>query len=128
MPVTYRHAIALAVSLSLSLVGPARTTAAVGATTPFIDYEAEAGTLGGGSSIIAFTNSPTTQYSSPELEASGRAYVKLAGTGQYVEWTNNTGQTITALNLRSSIPDAPTGGGITSTLDLYVNEIGRAHV
>jgi hypothetical protein len=47
--------------------------------------------------------------------------VHLAVPGQYVEWTNNTGQNITALNLRSCIPDAATGGGITSTIDLYVN-------
>lgn len=95
--------------------------AGVGATTPFTSYEAEAGTLGGGAVLVALTNWPTTQFSSPELEASGHAYVKLAGTGQFVEWTNNTGQAIRALNLRACIPDAPAGGGITSTLDLYVN-------
>jgi hypothetical protein len=121
----HRKAFALAVSLSLTLAIPARIHAAVGAVTPFISYEAEGGTLGGGATIVALTSSPTNQYSSPELEASGHAYVKLNGTGQYVEWTNNTGQTITALNLRSCIPDAPTGGGITSTLDLYVNGVLR---
>ena len=46
-------------------------------------------------------------------------------TGQYVHWTNNTGQNITAINLRSCIPDAPTGGGITYTIDLYVNGVFR---
>jgi hypothetical protein len=93
----------------------------VGATTPFISYEAEDGTLGGGATINALTAPPTTEYSSAELEASGHAYVKLAQAGQYVEWTNKTGKNITAFNVRYSIPDAPTGGGITSTLDLYVN-------
>jgi len=95
--------------------------AAVGANTPFIPMEAESGTLGGGASIAALTSAPTTPYSSALLEASGHAYVHLAVPGQYVEWTNNTGQNITALNLRSCIPDAATGGGITSTIDLYVN-------
>jgi len=99
--------------------------AAVGATTPFVSYEAEAGTLGGGATVVALTAPPTTQYASPVLEASGHAYVQLTGTGQYVQWTNNTGQNITAINLRSSIPDAPTGGGITSTIDLYVDGVFR---
>ena len=101
------------------------TAYAVGATLPFTSYEAEAGTLGGGASTVALTSRPTTQYSSPVLEASGHAYVQLTGTGQYVEWTNNTGQNITAINLRSSIPDASGGGGITSTIDLYVNGVFR---
>jgi hypothetical protein len=98
---------------------------AVGATTPFINYEAESGFLGGGAAIIYLTNAPTTQYSSPELEASGHAYVQLTGVGQYVQWTNTTGQNITAINLRSCIPDAPAGGGISNTIDLYVNGVFR---
>ncbi len=93
----------------------------VGATTPFVSYEAEVGTLGGGARVSALTSPPTTQYSSAELEASGHAYVKLEATGQYVEWVNQTGHAITAVNVRESIPDAPSGGGLTSTLDLYVN-------
>ncbi|MDB6019417.1 MAG: coagulation factor 5/8 type domain protein [Pedosphaera sp.] len=93
----------------------------VGAVTPFTSYEAEAGALGGGATAISLTSAPTTQYSSPELESSGHAYVRLNVTGQYVEWVNNTGQNITALNVRACIPDASGGGGITATLDLYVN-------
>jgi hypothetical protein len=92
----------------------------VGATTPFTSYEAEVGTLGGGAAIHALTT-PTTQYSSPELEASGHAYVALTHTGDSVAWVNQTGTAITAINVRVSIPDAPGGGGITATLDLYVN-------
>jgi hypothetical protein len=99
----------------------AATAAAVGATTPFTSYEAEAGTLGGGATVVSLTTPKTDQYSSPALEASGHAYVQLVGTGQSVQWTNNTGQPITFINVRESIPDAPTGRGITSTLDLYVN-------
>jgi fibronectin type 3 domain-containing protein len=94
---------------------------AVGATTPFVSYEAEAGTLGGGAAIYYLTNSPTTPYSSPELEASGHAFVALTGAGQSVSWVNNTGQNINAINLRSCIPDASGGYGITNTIDLYVN-------
>ncbi|HXA44065.1 MAG TPA: carbohydrate-binding protein [Candidatus Angelobacter sp.] len=102
-----------------------RACAGVGATTPFTSFEAEAGALGGGASIVSLTAPPTTEFSSPQLEASGHAFVQLTNTGQSVTWTNTTGQNITALNLRSCIPDAATGGGITSTIDLYVNGIFR---
>jgi len=101
--------------------GSCTTASTVGATTSFTSYEAEAGTLGGGATIVAVTTPPNTEYSSPALEASGHSYVALTSDGQSVQWTNNTGQNISAINLRSSIPDAPGGGGITSTIDLYVN-------
>jgi hypothetical protein len=55
------------------------------------------------------------------LEASGHAFVKLAGQGQFVQWTNNTCLSVTAVNIRASIPDSAGGGGINATLDLYVN-------
>ncbi|MDB6131326.1 MAG: coagulation factor 5/8 type domain protein, partial [Verrucomicrobiales bacterium] len=95
--------------------------AAVGATTPFSSYEAEAGAVGGGATVVTLTAAPTTQFSSPEVEASGHGYVRLNANGQYVEWVNNTGHNINALNVRASIPDASGGGGMTATLDLYVN-------
>ena len=101
--------------------GTVTPPSAAGARTPFTSVEAESGHLGGGASVVALTSPPTTQYSSPQLEASGHAYVQLTLTGQSVTLTNNTGQNITALNLRSCIPDASGGGGITSTIDLYVN-------
>ena len=95
--------------------------AAPGAVTPFTSYEAESGLLGGGAAVVALTSAATNQFSNPQLEASGHAFVQLTNTGQSVTWTNNTGQNITAINLRSCIPDAPAGGGITSSIDLYVN-------
>ena len=116
-----RFHICLLVWVLLSTASFNEVRASVGATTPFISYEAENGFLGGGATIYYLTNAPTTPFSSPELEASGHAFVALAGTGQYVQWTNNTGQSITAINLRSCIPDAPTGGGISNTINLYVN-------
>src|SRR5262249_6135428 len=79
------------------------------------------GTLGGGATIVALTSPPTTRFSSPELESSGHAYVRLDMTGQYVEWQNKTGKSITAINVRASVPDAPGGGGMKTTLDLMVN-------
>jgi len=107
----------------LCLAGKAYAT--VGAATPFISLEAEDGALSGGASVVSVTSAPTTPYSSAELEASGHAYVQLTATGQSVTWTNNTGQTNTALNLRSCIPDAPAGGGTTNSLNLYVNGVFR---
>src|SRR5579872_7456875 len=119
---TYLLYPAFIVVLLLSMTNVAH---AVGATTPFTSYEAEAGTIGGGATVVSLTAPPTTQFSSPALEASGHAYVQLTGPGQFVQWTNNTGQPITFINVRESIPDAPGGGGITATLDLYVNGVFR---
>lgn len=102
-----------------------KAVATVGATTPFTSVEAESGLLGGGASVVVLAAPPTNPYSSPALEASGHAYVQLTNAGQYVQWTNNTGQNITALNIRTCIPDAPGGGGISSTIDLYVNGVFR---
>ena len=95
--------------------------ATVGANTPFTSYEAESGALDGGAAVVSVMVAPTTPYSSPQLEASGHAYVQLTATGQSVTWTNTSSQKFTAINLRSCIPDALTGGGITNTIDLYVN-------
>ena len=103
-------------------------TPAIGASTPFISYEAESGNLGAGATVVALTSPPTAEFSSPQLEASGHAYVHLAGTGQNVTLTNNTGKAITALNIRYSIPDAPAGGGISNTIDLYVGETFRLQI
>ena len=97
------------------------TPPGVGATTTFASYEGENGTLGGGATVMALKSPPTTEYSSAELEASGHAFANLAKVGQYVEWTNKTGQNITFVNVRYSVPDSATGGGIESTLNLYIN-------
>lgn len=102
-------------------LGAVQHAAAQGANTPFVSYEAESGTVGGGATVVSLANPPTTEFSSPQLEASGHAYVHLAGNGQYVQWVNNTGKAISTLNVRYSIPDSSGGGGISSTLDLYVD-------
>jgi fibronectin type 3 domain-containing protein len=119
-----RFACALGAAITLLCIGNT-AHATVGATTAFTSYEAESGALGGGASVVSLTAAPTTPYSSPELEASGHAYVQLNANGQSVTWTNNTGENITAINLRCCIPDAPAGGGINSTIDLYVNGLFR---
>jgi hypothetical protein len=92
-----------------------------GATTPFTTYWAPAGTLAGGASVVSLQSAPTSQFDSPQGEAAGHAYVQLTSTGQSVQWTNQTGQPISFINVRAAIPDSTAGGGVTATLDLYVN-------
>ncbi|MFE5375686.1 carbohydrate-binding protein [Streptomyces mirabilis] len=89
----------------------AAASAAVGATTPFSVYEAEAGTPGGGAAVRSLTSAPTTQYSNAALEAPGHSCVHLDGTGQSVRWTNTTGQGLLGrvghLTYRFSVPVTP---------------------
>jgi len=122
-PIIRRFCTLMAAVMLLSIGN--RACATVGATTPFTSVEAESGSLGGGAVVVSLTAPPATEYSSPELEASGHAFVQLTNTGQSVTWTNMTSQNFTAINVRSCIPDAPTGGGIVSTIDLYVNGLFR---
>lgn len=98
--------VACVVSVAFALFGFTPTCAQVGATTPFTTYEAEAGTLAGGAAVVSLTSPPTTEFTSPQLEASGHAYVALTGTGQSITWTNNTSGSFTGINVRFSILDA----------------------
>ncbi|HSC86196.1 MAG TPA: glycosyl hydrolase family 28-related protein [Polyangiaceae bacterium] len=100
----------------------------LGATVPFFGYEAEDGSLGGGATVVSLDAPPTTRFSSPQLEASAHAFVSLDATGEYVEWTNDTGQAVTFFNLRASIPDAAAGRGIDAELDLLVDGVFRQKV
>jgi hypothetical protein len=109
---------------SLSINGKAY---AAGANTPFKSIEFESGALGGGATVRTLSNFSSNQ-SSPELEASGHSFVQLNGTGQSASLVNNTGQSITALNLRYCIPDSSGGGGISSTINLYVNGVFRQSI
>jgi hypothetical protein len=99
----------------------------VGATTPFTTIEAEAGFLGGGATVRKLQTIPDNALSSPELEASGRAFVQLTATGQSVSWVNPVDSANT-IDIRECIPDAAAGGGIDATLDLYVNGVLRQAV
>jgi len=117
--------ICFALAGALLYASEPKAHAVVGATTPFVSYEAEAGTVGGGAKVVTMTSLPTNQFSSPLLEASGHAYVQLTATGQFVRWKNGTGKKITAINVRYCIPDSRNGGGFDATLDLYVNGIFR---
>jgi hypothetical protein len=102
-----------------------KANAQVGAKMPFTTLEAEAGKLGGGAAVKSFVlGSPVPTVATLELEASGGALVELGATGQSVSWTNPVANANTIV-IRSSIPDAPNGGGITETINLYVNGVFR---
>ncbi|MCX4387404.1 discoidin domain-containing protein [Micromonospora peucetia] len=86
-----------------------------GANMPYDMYEAEDGVVGGGASVVG----PNRTVGDLAGEASGRRAVTLNSAGSYVEWT--TRASTNTLVTRFSIPDAPGGGGINSTLNVYVN-------
>ncbi|MGI5215549.1 discoidin domain-containing protein [Plantactinospora sp. CA-290183] len=86
-----------------------------GANMPYDMYEAEDGVLGGGAAIVG----PNRTIGDLAGEASGRRAVTLNSNGAYVEFT--TRAATNTLVTRFSIPDASGGGGINSTLNVYVN-------
>ncbi|WP_326570964.1 discoidin domain-containing protein [Actinacidiphila glaucinigra] len=86
-----------------------------GANMPYDMYEAEDGVLGGSAALVG----PNRTVGDPAGEASGRKAVTLNSTGSSVEFT--TRASTNTLVVRYSIPDAAGGGGINSTLNVYVN-------
>jgi hypothetical protein len=86
-----------------------------GANMPYDMYEAEAGSIGGGATVIG----PNRTIGDLAGEASGRRAVTLNSTGAYVQWTSRV--PTNTFVVRFSIPDASGGGGMTASLDLYVN-------
>ena len=87
-----------------------------GAAVPFLEQEAENAVTTG--TVIG----PGRDAYTIEAEASGRSAVRLAP-GQKVEFTLPADAN--AITVRYSIPDAPTGGGITSPLDVSVLRQGK---
>jgi len=92
---------------------PAPSASMRGASLPWITHEAEAGQTSG--TVLG----PNRTVGDPAGEASGRQCVRLAGSGQYVQWTVT--RPANALVLRYSVPDAPAGGGKATSLTLYRN-------
>ncbi|MFE2051784.1 discoidin domain-containing protein [Streptomyces sp. NPDC059459] len=90
-----------------------------GANMPYDMYEAEDGTAGGGAKVVG----PNRTVGDLAGEASGRRAVHLDATGEYVEFT--TKAATNTLVTRFSIPDAPSGGGIDSTINVYVDGVLR---
>ncbi|MFJ1700773.1 discoidin domain-containing protein [Streptomyces sp. NPDC088252] len=88
-----------------------------GADMPYDMYEAEDGTVGGGAQVVG----PNRTVGDIAGEASGRKAVNLDATGEYVEFTTRAPSN--TLVTRFSIPDAPGGGGIDSTINVYVDGV-----
>lgn len=88
-----------------------------GADMPYDMYEAEDGTAGGGAQVVG----PNRTVGDIAGEASGRRAVSLDATGEYVEFT--TRASTNTLVTRFSIPDAPGGGGIDTTINVYVDGV-----
>ncbi|WP_225797517.1 discoidin domain-containing protein [Streptomyces aculeolatus] len=86
-----------------------------GADMPYDMYEAEDGAVAGGAQVVG----PNRTIGDVAGEASGRRAVTLDQTGESVEFT--TRASTNTLVTRFSIPDAPGGGGIDATLNVYVD-------
>ncbi|RYY04232.1 MAG: hypothetical protein EOO53_02605 [Gammaproteobacteria bacterium] len=84
-----------------------------GATLAYQEYEAEAGTTNGQ------VSGASTTYLTVESESSGRKFVNLSATGQYVQWTAT--KAANSLVMRYNLSDTSSGGGTSGTLSLYVN-------
>ena len=93
------------------MVSTGRALAARGATLPYTEYEAEAG------STNATRLGPSTTYLTTASEASGRQAVRLSSTGQYVRVTLTA--PTNSVVVRYSIPDNAAGTGQTAPLSLY---------
>ncbi|MGP3914514.1 discoidin domain-containing protein [Nonomuraea sp. 10N515B] len=86
-----------------------------GANMPYDTYEAEDAVIGGGATRVG----PSRDVGTIAGEASGRRAVTLNQTGAYVEFT--TRADTNTLVTRFSMPDAAGGGGLNSTLNVYVD-------
>lgn len=84
-----------------------------GAILPWVTYEAEQVTTSG--KVLG----PDYTGHTPAREASGRRCVRLAATGEFVEFTAKADAQ--GLVVRYCIPDSPDGRGTDATLSLYIN-------
>ncbi|RYY04231.1 MAG: hypothetical protein EOO53_02600 [Gammaproteobacteria bacterium] len=104
-----------AVAIESLRVAGGLALSARGATLPYQEFEAEAGTTN-----AQISNYDTT-YLTPEAESSGRKFVSLNTQGHFVEWV--APKKANSLVVRYSIPDSANGEGTTATLNLYVNNV-----
>jgi hypothetical protein len=95
------------------VIASSSARAGVGADMPWTTYEAEDMKTTG--AVLG----PKYEPYLVETESSGQKCVKLVKAGEYVEFTVQS--PANAIVVRYSLPDAPNGGGINSTLDLFQN-------
>lgn len=86
-----------------------------GANMPYDHLEAEDAAIGGGAQLVG----PNRTIGDLAGEASGRRAVRLTGNGNFVEFT--TRASTNTLVTRFSLPDSAGGGGIESSINVYVN-------
>src|SRR3954469_2163573 len=103
----------LSVAFSFSLAGSTPSHAAPGADIPWTTYEAEEMKTTG--TVLGPKYAPFLV----ETESSHQKCVKLAASGEYVEFTAQA--RANAMVIRYSLPDSPKGGGINSSLRLTRN-------
>ena len=111
----WRGFVPLAAAAVFSLSPQTIHAATRGAVVPWIEYQAEDGTLAGGATIVG----PGRTYGTLDGEASGRKAVKLVATGASVAWKVTA--PANSIVIRFCIPDAPAGGGITAPIALFIN-------
>jgi len=86
-----------------------------GAVVPWIEYQAEDGSLSAGARIVG----PSRTYGTQAGEASGRKAVMLEQAGASVAW--KVSSPANSIVIRFCIPDAPAGGGIEAPIALFIN-------
>jgi hypothetical protein len=86
-----------------------------GASVPWTTYEAENMTISGGTILTNYT------YNNVAAESSGRKCVQLNGTGQFIQFTNQSAAN--SIVVRYSVPDTANGPGTNYTISLYTNGV-----
>ncbi|MEO7298733.1 MAG: glycosyl hydrolase family 28-related protein [Verrucomicrobiota bacterium] len=107
--------ISLLVFCCLALVSYDSLLAAPGAVVPWTTYEAEDMNTSG------YVSGPQYYPGFLGTECSGRRFVQLYDTNQFVEFTAN--QSADALVIRYGVPDTVDGLGADYTLNLYTNGV-----
>ncbi len=93
--------------------------AMIGASVPYIRYEAEAGSLSGAAAVVG----PNRTVGDLGGEASGREAVKLTSVGDAVAW--KVVADANSMVIRYCIPDSADGSGLDATISIYVNGVKR---
>lgn len=116
---TYAHNAANASTSVKSKTKPNSASTSAGATLPYVEMEAHNATTNG------TVSGPDYQLGDLASDAVDRTIVQLTGTGKFVQFT--LPQSANSINLRYSIPDSASGGGINASLSIYINGTKQAN-
>lgn len=92
-----------------------RLLRSVGATVPYVTYEAESASYTG--ALLG----PSYVQNTVQAESSGRAAVRLANSGNFIQFTSTADAN--SVVVRYSLPDSAGGTGNDATLGLYINGV-----